>query len=65
MMEEMIEIKITCPKGQIMDFREVIDISNILRHSQAMEDLIDMRFDFAGVNMDYYDNEEVLYLKPC
>lgn len=59
MMEEMI-FRITCPKGQIMCLREVIDISNSLRHSQAMEDLIDMRFDFVGVNMDYYDNEEVL-----
>lgn len=45
---------LTVPKGQIRTFCGVVDISNSLRHSQAMKDLIDMKFDFVGMNEDSY-----------
>jgi len=42
----------------------VIDISNSLRHAQALEDLIAMRFDFVGIDSSYYDDwdeDELIY----
>ncbi len=43
---------IKVPKDQIMTIYGVIDISNHLRHSHALKDLINMRFDFVGLDDD-------------
>lgn len=52
----MLDFFLTVPKGQICTICGVIDISNSLRHSQAIEDLIAMRFDFVGMDQNYYDD---------